>query len=161
MERRRQKSYHSKVHLEDNATKEAENDKKYREMISNDDDSSHVRAIDAEDKCSDVIISSLGSSTINWIKKHRAKSSTTKVAMTFHNEKQLRRIFDGFDFDSSGMVSLVFFHKAVEYCKADKTFSRMTDKLNHLIDTFYAMDTDGDGTVDFHEFCVGKFFLSE
>lgn len=31
----------------------------------------------------------------------------------------------------------------------------MRDKLDNLIETFIAMDTDGDGTVDFHEFCTG------
>ena len=31
----------------------------------------------------------------------------------------------------------------------------MRDKLDNLIATFIAMDTDGDGTVDFHEFCIG------
>ena len=28
-------------------------------------------------------------------------------------------------------------------------------QLDNLITTFVAMDTDGDGTVDFHEFCIG------
>ena len=49
-----------------------------------------------------VIISSLGSHTVNWIKKRRGINSSAKVAMTFNSEKQLRRIFDGFDYNQSG-----------------------------------------------------------
>lgn len=114
-----------------------------------------------EAKNHDVIISSLGSATVNWIKKRRGANSRAKVAMTFHNEKQLRRIFNGFDFTQDGNVDLIEFHRAVQYCKEDRSFKRMfappvgDGSLDNLITAFMAMDTDGDGTVDFHEFCIG------
>ena len=114
-----------------------------------------------EAKNSDVIISSLGSRTVNWIKKRRSANSHAKVAMTYHSEKQLRRIFNGFDFTQDGNADLIEFHRAVQYCKGDRSFKRMLappigdGKLDNLIAAFIAMDTDGDGTVDFHEFCIG------
>ena len=115
----------------------------------------------AEAKNNDVIISSLGTATVNWIKKRRSANSHAKVAMTFHNEKQLRRIFNGFDFTQDGNVDLIEFHRAVQYCKEDRSFKRMLappvgdGSLDNFITAFIAMDTDGDGTVDFHEFCIG------
>ena len=114
-----------------------------------------------EAKNNDVIVSSLGSATINWIKKRRGANSHAKVAMTFHNEKQLRQIFNGFDFTQDGNVDLIEFHRAVQYCKEDNSFKRLLappvgdGSLDNLITAFIAMDTDGDGTVDFHEFCIG------
>jgi Ca2+-binding EF-hand superfamily protein len=100
--------------------------------------------------------------------------------MTFNSEKQLRRIFDGFDYNQSGtgkiclhhiitmyvkdiktkitlqnLVDLDEFHHAIEYCKNQKSFHRLTTRLDYLENTFVAMDTDGDATVDFQEFCIG------
>ena len=62
-----------------------------------------------QDRNSDVIISSLGSFSVNWIKKRRSSTTCAKVAMTFHSEKQLRRIFDGFDFDACGTGNTTHF----------------------------------------------------
>jgi hypothetical protein len=89
------------------------------------------------------------------MKKRRGADSHAKVAMTFHSEKQLRRIFNGFDFDRSGSVSLTEFHHAVEFCRNNRSFKRLGERLDFLEQTFVAMDTDGDATVDFHEFCIG------
>jgi Ca2+-binding EF-hand superfamily protein len=79
-----------------------------------------------------VIISSLGSHTINWIKKRRGLESHAKVAMTFQSEKRLRKIFNAFDFGKTGSVSLDDFHKAIDFCRQSKSFHRLAEKLDEL-----------------------------
>ena len=101
---------------EDSAFLEISTDAEKKEIenkVDRNDDSSSVKSAISLDednepeekeeiRNTDVIISGLGSHTVNWIKKRRSQTSQAKVAMTFHSEKQLRKIFNGFDFDSSG-----------------------------------------------------------
>jgi len=103
----------------------------------------------------DVILSALGSQTLRWIKTHRSKGSTVKVAVTIADEKQLREIFDAFDFDKSGNVSLLEFSNALAYIRENRHFRKLSKALDHLEQTFIDMDADGDATVDYQEFTIG------
>lgn len=99
----------------------------------------------------DVIISGLGAETLRYIKKRRPKTTAAKVAMTFHEERQLREIFNGFDYNQSGEVLLDDFHMALEYLRSSSHFTRLGGVLDKLEESFVAMDTDGGGEVDFNE----------
>ena len=103
----------------------------------------------------DVIISGLGSATLRHIKSRRAKGSEVKVAVTVADEKQLREIFDAFDFDRSGNVSLIEFGNALDYIRESRHFRKLHKELDKLQKTFIEMDTDGDATVDYQEFTIG------
>ena len=103
----------------------------------------------------DVIISELGSATLRHIKSRRAKGSEVKVAVTVADEEQLREIFDAFDFDKSGNVSLLEFDKALAYIRESRHFRKLHKELDNLHQTFIEMDVDGDATVDYQEFTIG------
>jgi len=103
----------------------------------------------------DVIVSTLNSATLRHIKARRAKGSDIKVAVTTGDELQLREIFEAFDFDKCGNVSLLDFEKALEYIRGSKHFKKLHKELDNLHTSFIEMDVDGDATVDYQEFTIG------
>jgi len=103
----------------------------------------------------DVIISELGSATLRHIKARRAKGSDVKVAVTVADENQLREIFEAFDFDNCGNVSLLEFDNALDFIRLSRHFRKLHKELDNLQQTFIDMDIDGDATVDYQEFTIG------
>lgn len=73
---------------------------------------------------------------------------------------QLREIFDGLDVDRSGSIDVAELTEAIEYVA--KASSRGNNAQNDplfrdpqkIVRFFAAMDTDGDGSVDFREFLL-------
>jgi hypothetical protein len=116
-------------------------------------DIKHSQREDREEP--DVIISELGSATLRHIKARRAKGSDVKVAVTVADENQLREIFDAFDFEKSGNVSLLEFDKALDFIRLSRHFRKLHKELDNLQQTFIDMDIDGDATVDYQEFTIG------
>lgn len=113
--------------LRDTLNKESD-----RKSLSFEGSSSASHFNDDEFRNLDVIVTSLGSHSVNWIKKRRSLGSHAKVAMTFQSERRLRKIFNGFDFDKSGSVSLDEFHHALDFCRQSKSFHRLSEKLDDL-----------------------------
>ena len=104
---------------------------------------------------SEVIISGLGTETIRWINNRRPKVTAAKVALTFHHEKLLRELFNHFDYNDSGVVSLEELSQGLNYVEKSPHFHSMLYILRNLRKSFLAMDIDGGGEVDFNEFCIG------
>jgi hypothetical protein len=115
-----------------NSAKEPLNKESVRKSNTFEGSSSASQFNDDEFRNLDVIVTSLGSHSVNWIKKRRSVNSHAKVAMTFQSERRLRKIFDGFDFDKSGSVSLDEFHHALDFCRQNKSFHRLSKKLDDL-----------------------------
>jgi hypothetical protein len=101
-------------------------------------------------KIPDVIISGLGVNTLRWIRTRRPKDSPAKVAMSFYDQRQLRDLFDGFDFDRKGTVDLNELRAAIDYVREMPQYKRMATNLDHLEKTFIEMDIDGDATGKFN-----------
>jgi hypothetical protein len=93
---------------------------------------------------------------MNWIQKRKSKSVIIKTPMSKSKKIFLRQIFDGFDADSSGCISLPEFINAVEFAEAGlyKTKARKAMRRKELEDFFHAMDLDGSGDIRFDEFCA-------
>jgi len=68
--------------------------------------------------------------------------------MTYHDEKQLRELFDHFDFFKKGEVELKDFDQALDYVRECPQFSRLHHALDKLSASFASMDTDGGGTIE-------------
>jgi hypothetical protein len=74
-----------------------------------------------------------------------------RVAITHYREGQLREIFDGLDFDSQGVIDLEELKSAVQYAE-DQLKGKRGPSFKDVGKMFEAMDEDGNGEVDYHEF---------
>lgn len=102
----------------------------------------------------DALLSSLPTDSLRWIKKRRKINSFEKVALTHFREKQLRDIFEGLDFDGMGTIHLDLVKGAANYAEEKLKPKKGKPVFTNIQGMFAAMDEDGDGTVDFHEFTI-------
>ena len=102
----------------------------------------------------DALLSSLPTDSLRWIKKRRKINSFEKVALTHFRERQLRDIFQGLDFDGMGTIHLDLVVGAANYAEEKLRPKKGKPVFTNIQGMFTAMDEDGDGTVDFHEFTV-------
>jgi len=102
----------------------------------------------------DALLSSLPTDTLRWIKTRRKADSFEKVALTHFRERQLRAIFQGLDFDGMGTIHLDLVCDAADYAEEKLKPKRGKPVFTDVRGMFEAMDEDGDGTVDFHEFTI-------
>jgi hypothetical protein len=102
----------------------------------------------------DALLSSLPSDALRWIKKRRKINSFEKVVLTHFRERQLRDIFRGLDFDGMGTIHLDLVKDAANYAEEKLRPKRGKPVFTNIQGMFAAMDEDGDGTVDFHEFTI-------
>ena len=101
----------------------------------------------------DVLITTLSTDTIRWIKRRRVMEAKHRVAITHFREGQLREIFDGLDFDSTGIIDLAELKNAVQYAE-DELKGKKGPSFKDVAKMFDAMDEDGNGEVDYHEFMI-------
>jgi Ca2+-binding EF-hand superfamily protein len=99
----------------------------------------------------DVLITTLSSDSIRWLKRRRMSDAKHRVAITHYREGQLREIFDGLDFDSQGVIDLEELKSAVQYAE-DQLKGKRGPSFKDVGKMFEAMDEDGNGEVDYHEF---------
>jgi len=102
----------------------------------------------------DALLSSLPSDALRWIKKRRKINSFEKVVLTHFRERQLRDIFRGLDFDGMGTIHLDLVKDAANYAEEKLRPKKGKPVFTNIQGMFAAMDEDGDGTVDFHEFTI-------
>lgn len=102
----------------------------------------------------DALLSSLPTDSLRWIKKRRKINSFEKVALTYFRERQLRTIFRGLDFDGMGTIHLDLVKDAADYAEEKLRPKKGKPVFVNVRGMFEAMDEDGDGTVDFHEFTI-------
>jgi hypothetical protein len=76
-----------------------------------------------------------------------------RVAITHYREGQLREIFDGLDFDSIGVIDLEELKNAVQYAE-EQLKGKRGPSFKDVGKMFEAMDEDGNGEVDYHEFMI-------
>ena len=109
---------------------------------------------DDDDMDDGPTISFLPFETINWMNKRRpghmdASKAGSLVAPS--RAIQLKAIFRGLDFDSSGEISLEEMEDAIKYVgEIDPSID--AKKINAF---FREMDADGNGSIDFGEFLAG------
>jgi Ca2+-binding EF-hand superfamily protein len=102
----------------------------------------------------DALICTLPSDTLKYIKARRKVDSFEKVPLTFFRERQLRNIFQGLDFDGMGTIHLDLVCDAADYAEEKLKPKKGKPVFVNIKQMFEAMDEDGDGTVDFHEFTI-------
>ena len=110
--------------------------------------------IKVEKTANDALLTTLSAETLRFLKKRRNASSFEKVPLTLYRERQLRAIFKGLDFDKMGTIHLDLVKDAANYAEAKLKPKRGQPVFNNIQKMFEAMDEDGDGTVDFHEFTI-------
>jgi len=94
-------------------------------------------------------VSFLDPYTIAWMNKRRpGKIGSQAALVTPSKALQLKSIFQGLDFDGSGEISLEEMQEAIKYV-GETDASMNVDKINAF---FVAMDTDGNGSIDYGEF---------
>ena len=104
----------------------------------------------------EAIVTILPSDSLRWIKRRRKINSKLKVAMSHYRERQLREIFSGLDIKTEGEIDLVDLKNAIAYVE-ESLKDKLGDQLTNLDAMFMAMDEDGNGKVDFQEFCAGMY----
>ena len=102
----------------------------------------------------DALLSTLPSDTLKFLKARRKKDSFEKVPLTYYRERQLRAVFKGLDFDGMGTIHLDLVKDAADYAEEKLKPKRGPPVFVNVRGMFEAMDEDGDGTVDFHEFTI-------
>jgi hypothetical protein len=102
----------------------------------------------------DALLTTLPTPTLRFLKKRRKVNSFDKVPLTFYREKQLRSIFNGLDFDRMGTIHLDLVKDAANYAEQKLKPKKGEPVFKNIQRMFEAMDEDGDGTVDFHEFTI-------
>lgn len=107
-----------------------------------------------EKSADDAILTTLPAETIRWVKSHRKANSTDKVPMSHFREKQLREMFKGLDFQNCNAIDLDELKDAVKFVQERTKNRRGGSILQNIQGMFEAMDDNGDGTVDFQEFCA-------
>lgn len=108
----------------------------------------------AERTADDALLSTLPSDTLKFLKARRKKESFEKVPLTYYRERQLRAVFRGLDFDGMGTIHLELVKDAADYAEEKLKPKRGPPVFVNVRGMFEAMDEDGDGTVDFHEFTI-------
>ena len=102
----------------------------------------------------DALLSTLPTTTLKHLKARRKVNSFEKVPLTYYRERQLRSIFQGLDFDGMGDIHLELVKEAADYAEEKLKPKRGEPVFTNVRGMFEAMDEDGDGTVDFHEFTI-------
>ena len=102
----------------------------------------------------DALLSTLPTATLKYLKARRKVNSFEKVPLTYYRERQLRSIFRGLDFDGMGDIHLDLVKEAADYAEEKLKPKRGQPVFTNVRGMFEAMDEDGDGTVDFHEFTI-------
>ena len=102
----------------------------------------------------DALLSTLPTATLKFLKARRKVNSFEKVPLTYYRERQLRSIFRGLDFDGMGDIHLDLVKEAADYAEEKLKPKRGQPVFTNVRGMFEAMDEDGDGTVDFHEFTI-------
>ena len=105
-------------------------------------------------------VSFLSPDAVRWMNRRRPDA---KNSMRGHvlpaRALQLREIFRGLDFDGSGSIDIDELTEAIEYVvQSTVTGGNKDEPLfkdpGKMVKFFAAMDTNGDGTVDFNEFLL-------
>lgn len=111
-------------------------------------------------------VSFLSADTVRWMNKRKpnAKNSLRAFVMPAR-ALQLREIFRGLDFDRSGNIDIDELKEAISYVVTASTGDSKAEPLfkdpQKIMHFFTAMDTNGDGTVDFDEFLLAMTSQSE
>lgn len=103
-------------------------------------------------------VSFLSGDALRWMNKRRPEASNAAGQVIAPSRAlQLRAIFRGLDFDSSGEISLVELKEAVTFvAKSSKPGEDpIFEDPDKICRFFESMDIDGNGTVDFQEFLLG------
>lgn len=123
-----------------------------------------------EDNPDDVFtstVSFLSPDTVRWMNKRRPDAKNSMRGHVLPSRAlQLREIFRGLDFDGSGNIDIDELTEAIEFVvKSTNSGSGNDEPLfkdpAKIVKFFAAMDTNGDGTVDFNEFLLAMTQQSE
>ena len=127
---------------------EVDTDPVIERLFNNEKKTKVVRTAD------DALLSTLPTPTLKHIKARRKLNCFDKVPLTYYRERQLRSIFRGLDFDGMGDIHLDLVKEAADYAEEKLKPKRGEPVFVNVRGMFEAMDEDGDGTVDFHEFTI-------
>jgi len=114
----------------------------------------NTQKVKVEKTANDALLTTLSAQTLRFLKKRRKATSFEKVPLTYYRERQLRAIFNGLDFDKMGTIHLDLVKDAANYAEEKLKPKKGEPVFKNIQLMFEAMDEDGDGTVDFHEFTI-------
>lgn len=103
-------------------------------------------------------VSFLSGDSVRWMNKRQPNTLfATRTRVQPSRALQIREVFRGLDYDNSGSIDIEELKEAVLFV-ARATTTEGEEPLfkdpNKLMEFFVAMDTNGDGTVDFNEFLL-------
>jgi Ca2+-binding EF-hand superfamily protein len=104
----------------------------------------------------DVVVSELEQNSIRWM-TNRRNSKSTVIVLSTEQQNKFKQIFNAFDFEGEGDLTLNDLNNSLDWISKSPYFSSKAqiDLLHDLQNVFTAMDTGGDGSVNFSEFCIG------
>eukprot|EP00596_Hydrurales_sp_CCMP1899_P003490 CAMPEP_0119048056 /NCGR_PEP_ID=MMETSP1177-20130426/56638_1 /TAXON_ID=2985 /ORGANISM="Ochromonas sp, Strain CCMP1899" /LENGTH=847 /DNA_ID=CAMNT_0007023429 /DNA_START=230 /DNA_END=2770 /DNA_ORIENTATION=- len=116
---------------------------------------SKIRIVDEQEEAMKALVTTLPGADLKFLKKRRSAEMRKKVAVSYYQERLMRSIFVALDFGKVGVIKLDELKGASDYVEMRMEAMSTTRGLFKDIQLkFSAMDTNGDGELDYTEFTI-------